>query len=274
MHTSPRPALTGALAMLGFAANSLLARQAIGSGGVDAATYTLVRLASGAAMLVVLARGPASSASSWRGGMALFAYAAAFSWSYVRIGAALGALVLFPTVKLALLGWGMARGERPPRRDLLGAAVALTGLVLLTLPRAGRADPAGVALMVLAGVSWAVYTVAGVHAPDATAATTSNFVRASLLAAPLLLVAAPGAATGTGLLLAAVSGAVTSALAYVLWYATVPRLTSTQMGLAQLAVPGLAMLGAVALLGEHLTAGMAVAAGCIFAGVGLALVRR
>jgi drug/metabolite transporter (DMT)-like permease len=266
--------VTGTLAMLGFAANSLLARQAIGTGGADAATYTVVRLASGAALLAVLARGPAWSASSWRGGLALAAYAAAFSWSYVRIGAALGALVLFPTVKLALLGWGLARGERPPRRDLLGAALALVGLVLLTLPRAGRADPAGVVLMALSGIAWAVYTVAGVRAANATAASASNFLRASLLAAPLLLLATPGTASAPGLLLAVASGAITSALAYVLWYATVPHLTAMQMGLVQLAVPGLAMLGAVALLGERLTAGMAVAAGCIFAGVGLALVRR
>jgi len=113
-----------------------------------------------------------------------------------------------------------------------------------------------------------------VRAANATAASASNFLRASLLAAPLLLLATPGTASAPGLLLAVASGAITSALAYVLWYATVPHLTAMQMGLVQLAVPGLAMLGAVALLGERLTAGMAVAAGCIFAGVGLALVRR
>jgi drug/metabolite transporter (DMT)-like permease len=271
----PRPWLTGSLTVVGFAANSLLARLAIGSAAIDPATYTTVRLASGAVLLIALSRGPAWSSSSWVGGAALAVYAAAFSWSYVRIGAALGALVLFPTVKLALLAWGRARGERPTTRDAAGALLALAGLVLLTLPRASRAEPLGIGLMAAAGLAWAVYTVVGVRASGAVAATTSNFVRATIVIAPVaLLAAANGHATSPGLGLAVVSGAVTSALAYVLWYATVPHLTATQMGLAQLSVPAIAMLGAVALLGEHLNATMAVAALLIFSGIALALVRR
>jgi drug/metabolite transporter (DMT)-like permease len=271
----PRPWLTGSLTVVGFAANSLLARIAIGSADVDAATYTAVRLASGAALLMALSRGPAWGSSTWVGGAALAVYAAAFSWSYVRIGAALGALVLFPTVKLALLAWGRTRGERPAAREVAGALLALAGLVLLTLPRANRAEPLGVGLMAAAGLAWAVYTVAGVRASGAVAATTSNFVRATILAAPLaVLAAASGHATPLGLALAVTSGAITSALAYVLWYATVPHLTATQMGLAQLSVPAIAMLGAVALLGEHLTVMMTVAALLIFLGIALALVRR
>jgi drug/metabolite transporter (DMT)-like permease len=274
-HSHPRPWLTGSLTVVGFAANSLLARLAIGGAAIDPATYTTLRLASGAALLVALSRGPAWGSSSWVGGAALAVYAATFSWSYVRIGAALGALVLFPTVKLALLAWGRARGERPAARELAGALLALVGLVLLTLPRASRAEPLGIGLMVAAGLAWAVYTVVGVRASSAIAATTSNFVRATIVVAPLaLLAAADGHATPAGLALAITSGAITSALAYVLWYATVPHLTATQMGLAQLAVPAIAMLGAVALLGEHLTGTMAVAALLIFSGIALALVRR
>ena len=274
-QSRPRPWLTGSLTVVGFAANSLLARLAIGSAAIDPATYTTVRLASGAALLIALSRGPAWGSSSWVGGAALAVYAAAFSWSYVRIGAALGALVLFPTVKLALLAWGRARGERPTTREIVGALLALAGLVLLTLPRASRAEPIGIGLMVAAGLAWAVYTVAGVRATGAVAATTSNFARATILAAPLaVLSAANGHATPAGFGLAVVSGAITSALAYVLWYATVPHLTATQMGLAQLSVPAIAMLGAVALLGEHLTPTMAVASAFIFSGIALALVRR
>jgi drug/metabolite transporter (DMT)-like permease len=260
---------------VGFAANSLLARLAIGTTQIDAATYTVVRLASGAAMLVVLSRGLPWRSSSWVGGLALATYAAAFSWSYVRIGAALGALVLFPTVKLALLAWGRSRGEQPRPRDVAGAMLALAGLVLLTLPRASRAEPIGVALMVMAGVAWAVYTVAGVRASSPMAATTANFARATLVAAPLAIVAGlHGHATTHGFALAVLSGAITSALAYVLWYATVPHLTAVQMGLAQLAVPALAMLGAVLFLGEQLTSTMTVAALLIFSGVALALARK
>ena len=147
--------------------------------------------------------------------------------------------------------------------------------MLLTLPRASRAEPIGIGLMVAAGLAWAVYTVAGVRASGAVAATTSNFVRAAIVVAPLALWAVlRGHATPAGLALAITSGAITSALAYVLWYATVPHLTATQMGLAQLAVPAIAMLGAVALLGEHLTATMAAAALLIFSGIALALIRR
>jgi drug/metabolite transporter (DMT)-like permease len=270
-----RPWVAGSLTIAGFAANSLLARLAIGGAAIDAATYTALRLVSGALLLVAINRSAAWRASSWTGGAALAVYASAFSWAYVRIGAALGALVLFPTVKLALLAWGCARGERPTSRELAGALLALAGLVLLTLPRANRAEPAGVALMVAAGLAWAVYTTLGVRASSALAATTSNFVRAAILAAPVAGVAAAGGhATPAGLVLAVVSGAFTSALAYVLWYATVPHLTATQMGLAQLAVPALATLGAVALLGEHLTAAMAGAAFLIFSGIALALYRR
>ena len=260
---------------MGFAANSLLARLAIGTTQVDAATYTTVRLASGAVMLLLLSRGLPWGSSTWIGGLALAIYAAAFSWSYVRIGAALGALILFPTVKLALLAWGRSRGEQPRPRDVAGALLALAGLVLLTLPRASRAEPVGVALMMIAGVAWAVYTVAGVRASSPMAATTSNFARATIAVVPLAVFsAASGHATPSGLALAALSGAITSALAYVLWYATVPHLTAMQMGLAQLSVPALAMLGAVLFLGERMTATMTTAAVLIFSGVALALARK
>ncbi len=137
-----RVVVTCGAALVGFAANSLLARGALGLGLIDASTFTVVRLVSGALLLgiVVAARGGRPLADgSWRGGAALLCYAAAFSFSYVRIGAALGALVLFPTVKLALLAWGAGRGEHPSRIEWLGAATALTGLVVLTLPGVGRA---------------------------------------------------------------------------------------------------------------------------------------
>lgn len=265
------------LAMIGFAANSLLARQALGAHLVDASSYTFVRLASGALMLAVLARARAESlrgAGGWVGGASLLAYAAAFSFSYVQIGAALGALVLFPTVKIALLTWGRAMGERPAQREWLGAALALAGLVSLMLPGAGRAHLGGVVLMVVAGLAWAVYTAAGKNVRQPLAATGANFARATLMALPLVAWSlGSGHASPLGLALAACSGALASALAYVLWYAAVPGLTAMQMGLAQLAVPALAAIGAVLLLGEQLTTRLLAAAAAILSGVGLALVR-
>jgi drug/metabolite transporter (DMT)-like permease len=279
MTTRPaaRTLVACGLALVGFAANSLLARQALGADLIDAASYTLVRLASGAIMLAVLAGTRTESlrsAGSWVGGASLAVYAAAFSFSYVRIGAALGALVLFPTVKLALLGWGGVRGERPARNEWLGAGLALAGLLTLMRPGAGRAHFAGIVLMVVAGLAWAVYTVAGKYVQRPLVATGSNFVRATVIALPLVAWSlTSGHASPAGLVLATSSGALASGLAYVLWYAAVPGLTGMQMGLAQLAVPALAGIGAVLLLGEHLNTRLVIAAAVIFGGVALALVR-
>jgi len=272
-----RVALTCGAALVGFAANSLLARGALGLDLIDASTFTVLRLASGALLLgvVVYARGGRPMADgSWRGGAALLGYAAAFSFSYVRIGAALGALVLFPTVKLALLAWGAARGEHPARIEWLGAATALAGLVMLTLPGVGRADLPGIGLMASAGLAWAAYTVEGRRMTQPMGATAGNFLRASLLAAPLPVVGVlQGHATAGGVLLAVLSGSIASALGYVLWYSVVPQLSAVQLGLAQLAVPALAGLGAVVLLGEHLTGRFLAAAAAIFLGIWLALSR-
>jgi drug/metabolite transporter (DMT)-like permease len=265
------------LAMVGFAANSLLARQALGSRLIDPSSYTFVRLASGALMLAVLAGARQESlrgAGGWAAAVSLLVYAAAFSFSYVRIGAALGALILFPTVKIALLAWGRVVGERPARQEWLGAGLALAGLVTLMGPGAARAELAGSALMVVAGLAWAAYSIAGKDVRRPVAATGANFVRATAVALPLAAWSVTqGHASAPGLTLAVASGAIASALSYVLWYAAVPGLTAMQMGLAQLAVPALAGLGAVLLLGEVLSVRLVVAAAAIFGGVALALAR-
>lgn len=275
-----------AVALTGFAANSLLARGALGAQAIDAASYTLVRLASGAAMLVLLvalageSTRPAAGVvpprrwAGWMGALALATYAAAFSYAYLRIGAALGALVLFPTVKLALLGEGHVRGERPRAREWVGASLGLAGLVVLTAPGLDRPDLFGVALMVLAGLAWAAYTVAGQRVVDPLVATRDNFFLASVAATPLIVPAFLwGQTTATGTVLAAASGAITSALSYAIWYRVVPRLTGMQLGLAQLSVPVLAGLGAAMVLGEAITGRLLVAAALIATGVIVAVIR-
>ena len=273
-----------AFALAGFAANSLLARGALGAGAIDAASYTLVRLVAGTAMLGLLCaarrRGAAARSSLTRqpsrtrlvAAGALASYAVAFSYSYLQIGAALGALVLFPTVKIALLAHGHLRGERPPVREWAAAALGLAALAVLTAPGVRRPDPLGVALMILAGLSWAVYTVEGRRVVDPLRTTRGNFALATLGVSPFLLPAAlAGHATMHGVLLGAVSGAITSALPYVVWYRVVPLLTGMQQGLAQLSVPVLAGLGAVALLGESLSMRLVVAAALVAAGVFVAV---
>lgn len=262
--------------MTGFAANSLLARGAIGAAAIDPASYSIIRLASGAAMLAVLARATsvAMLGGSWLGASALATYAAAFSFAYVRIGAALGALIIFPVVHLSLLATGAWHGERHRRAEWLGAGLALAGLVALTAPRAQSRDALGILLMVVAGLAWAVYTWKGRGVTSALSATSGNFARSVVVIAPLALLAADRTPTTTGIVLAICSGAITSALAYAIWYQVVPRLSSMQAGLVQLAVPALAALGAVVVLGEPLTMHVALSAAVIFAGLLLAIVRR
>jgi drug/metabolite transporter (DMT)-like permease len=282
----PRPAETVALttlALVAFAANSILNRMALAGHSIDAASFTAIRLTSGALVLVAVVSARAGDlgplrGGAWRGPLSLFAYAAPFSFAYLRLGAAVGALVLFGSVQLTMIGWALARGERPTPRVWLGLALAAGGLVALMLPAATRPDPWGAVLMITAGAAWGVYSLAGKRASDPLAANARSF----LWAAPLgILLALARAATGAGLAigargaaLAVVSGAVTSALGYAIWYRALRGLTATQAAIVQLAVPVLAGLGAVALLGEHPSERLIVSAAAVLGGVALVLSRR
>jgi drug/metabolite transporter (DMT)-like permease len=275
-----RTAALTLLALTAFASNSLLTRLALGGGEIDAATFTAIRLAAGAVVLVALVR---VRDGGWRalggGGVAgpaiLFTYAAPFSLAYVRIGAAVGTLVLFGAVQLAMLGYGLIRGERPARRTWAGMALATGGLLLLTIPAASRPDPLGVALMVVAGVAWAAYTLAGRGPREPIAANARNFLWSSGLG--LLMIAAMPATIavgGRGALLAAVSGGLTSGLGYVVWYNALPRLSVTQAAVAQVAVPVIAGAGGVVLLGEPLSLRLVLSGIAVLGGIGLVVSRR
>jgi drug/metabolite transporter (DMT)-like permease len=268
------------LALVSFASNSLLTRLALGAREIDAATFTAVRLASGAAMLAILVCARARSRSplrgrSWRGALALFAYAAPFSFAYLRIDAAVGALVLFGVVQLAMIGYGLARGERPTRLAWTGIALAIGGLLLLTAPAANRPDPLGLALMSVAGIAWAVYTITGREVSDPLAANARSFAVSTPIAALVCLLSwSAVSASARGIALAAVSGAVTSGLGYACWYRVLPRLSVTQAAVAQLTVPVIAALGAVLLLGETLGPRLAASGVAVVAGVAIVLLTR
>ncbi|HVI74254.1 MAG TPA: DMT family transporter [Anaeromyxobacteraceae bacterium] len=261
-----------------FAANSLLCRAALRPRLIDAATFTSIRLASGAAALaVVLAVGRRARprGGSTGSAIALFLYAAAFSLAYGRIGAGIGALLLFGAVQVTMIGWSVARGVRPGAVQWLGIAVALGGLAYLGLPGASAPDPIGSLLMIAAGAAWGAYSLRGRSARDPLAANADNFLRA--LPFTLALVVAllrDLAATGTGVLLAAASGALASGGGYSLWYAVVPTLGATRAAAIQLAVPALAGLGATVFLGERLTPRIAISGAAILAGIALTLRRR
>jgi drug/metabolite transporter (DMT)-like permease len=229
-----------------------------------------------AAIVLAQSRSWRSLRGSGLGGpLALFAYAAPFSFAYLRIGAAVGALVLFGVVQLTMIGYGIARGERPTPVMWLGLALATGGLLVLTVPAVARPDPLGVALMAVAGGAWAVYTLVGRGASDPIAAHARSFLWSTPLA--LLLVAlgrAPVHATGVGIALALVSGAITSGLGYAIWYRALPGLTVTQAAVAQLSVPVIAAAGAVLALGETVSARLVLAGIAVLSGVGLVLSAR
>jgi drug/metabolite transporter (DMT)-like permease len=268
------------LALVAFASNSLLTRLALGSQQIDAASFTGIRLLSGAMVLGILVRAQEGSWAPMRGRgatgpLALFLYAAPFSFAYLRIGAAVGALVLFGVVQLTMIGVGVARGERPTPIAWAGLVLAATGLAVLTVPSVARPDPLGVALMAVAGVAWGIYSLAGRTATNALATNARSFLWSSPLAIALVALA-PGSAatTARGVALAVASGGVMSGLGYAVWYRALPRLTVTQAAVAQLSVPVIAALGAALLLGERLTPRLGVAGAAVLGGVALVLVSR
>jgi drug/metabolite transporter (DMT)-like permease len=275
----PRPGTTAALtaaALAAFASNSVLCRVALRRGLADAATFTGARLASGAIALVLIlalsAGGPRRPAGSWRSATALFVYAAPFSFAYLRLTTATGALILFGTVQATMIGRDFLRGSRPGRYEIVGLAVAIAGLVALTAPGLAAPDPLGAALMGMAGVAWGTYSLLGRGVGDPLAATTGNFLRSLAFAAPLVL-----AAFGTwnltlpGVALAVASGALASGVGYATWYAALRGLTATRAAIVQLVVPALAAGAGVIVLGETVSLRLLFAGTTILFGVGLAI---
>jgi drug/metabolite transporter (DMT)-like permease len=280
--TRSKAVLLTAIALACFAGNSLLCRPALAGGSVDATTFTAVRLASGAAVLALLAlKRPVDARSArakWTSAAALFAYAAPFSYAYLKLGAAIGALILFAAVQATMIGWGVWRGERPAPVAWIGTAVALGGLVTLTVPGKSAPDPLGAALMAIAGIAWGAYSLLGrVAKDDPVAMTASSFARAVPMVVALLFVAAPlfGAhASPRGIALAAISGAIASGAGYSVWYAALRYLSATRAAVLQLLVPVLSAIGAVAWLGESVSLRLAGASAAILGGIGLTIWAR
>lgn len=265
-----RTFLFTAAAMLAFAGNSLLCRAALGPLAMDAADFTALRLASGAAMLALLLRlrQPAPAISgNWPSALALLAYAAAFSFAYLQLSAATGALILFGAVQLGMSGYGLWRGERLAALQWLGLGVAFAGLLALLAPGLSAPPWQGALLMLLAGLSWAAYSLRGRGAGDALAVTTGNFLRAAPLALLMMWLMRSGHAMPVqGIACALASGALASGLGYALWYTALPALRATTAATVQLSVPVIAAVGGLLWLGESpslrlLLAGLAILAG-------------
>ncbi len=261
------------LAMIAFAGNSLLCRVALAAGEIDAASFTTIRLLSGAAVLVALLgyqHKPRSVGGSWLSAFALFAYAAGFSFAYLNLSAATGALLLFGAVQATMIGVGIWSGERLNGRQILGVLFAVGGLVALLLPGVKAPPLSGALLMLGAGVAWGVYSLRGRGLSDPTHETAGNFVRAVPMAAVLsALFYSSVDIEILGVIYAVASGALASGLGYAIWYMALPHLRATTAATIQLSVPALAAAGGVIFLSEPVTLRLAISSVAILGGVGL-----
>lgn len=280
---SVRTLLLAALAMVFFAANSLLARLALRGGEIDGGSFTAIRIAAGAIALALCTgfrraeAGAARRHGSLAAACALFTYAITFSYAYVSLNAGTGALVLFAAVQMTMLSIGFASGERPRRAEWAGVAVAMGGLVYLVSSGLSAPSPAGVFLMAASGMAWGYYSLAAREVRAPIAATAGNFIRATPMAVGALLVAwvfEQPHASWRGAGLAAITGAATSGLGYAIWYVAVKGLRTSLAAVVQLLVPFLTAAAGVTLLGEQLTWRLVAASGAILGGVGLALSGR
>jgi drug/metabolite transporter (DMT)-like permease len=279
MPEALRTALLTSAAMLAFAANSLLCRLALRHASIDAASFSSLRLVSGAAMLALLARlrsdRRASAASDWIAAAMLFAYVAFFSFAYLELSAGTGALILFGAVQMTMFGAGLRAGEAFAPMAWFGLALAVSGLVFLVSPGIAAPAPLGAAMMAVAGVAWGVYSLRGRGQADPLAATAGNFLRAAPMALALSVVLLSRShAEPAGIALAIASGALTSGVGYVIWYAALKGLTAMRAATVQLSVPPIAAFGGVLLLSESITPRLATASAAILGGIALVLASR
>jgi drug/metabolite transporter (DMT)-like permease len=270
--------LTG-VAMVAFAANSLLCRLALAQPRIDPGSFGSIRLVSGALVLALIVRmragSDAPSRSDWLAATMLFAYVALFSFAYLSLSAGTGALILFGAVQLTMLGAGLRAGERFAPAAWAGLVAAVAGLVYLVSPGVSAPAPLGATSMALAGAAWGVYSLRGRGIADPLAATASNFARAVPLALALsVLTAGTVHADGPGVALAVASGALSSGIGYVIWYAALRGLTAMRAATVQLSVPPIAAIGGALMLAEPLTPRLMVASAAILGGIAVVLATR
>jgi len=263
------------LTMLAFAGNSLFCRIALKETDIDPASFTSVRLLSGALMLWLLMRWqrqPPLAHGSWRSAGALFIYAVMLSFAYRSIATGAGALMLFGAVQATMLVAGFIAGERMTRIQTAGFSSALIGLVILVSPGVEAPSLLDSLLMLASGIAWGVYSMFGRGQPDPAAATAGNFLRAAPLTAVLSLLALPWLTLDArGVVYAVLSGGVTSALGYVMWYRVLQHMRVMTASTVQLSAPVLATIGAILLLDEALTRDMLIASVLILGGISLVL---
>lgn len=268
-----------ALAMLAFAANSVLCRLALGADLIDAASFATIRVVAGAVVLAALMaprwRGQTRAAADWRMVFMLFGYMVFFSFAYITLSTGTGALILFGAVQLTMFGVALRSGERFTAMSWLGLIIAFAGLIYLVSPGVTAPDPVGALLMAVAGIAWGVYSLLGRSVADPLEATANNFIFClpPVLAVSLIFFADFHATPG-GVLLASASGGVASGIGYAIWYKALRGLTATRAATVQLSVPAIAAVGGVVFLAEDLTIRLVVASVATLGGVWIVLARR
>lgn len=265
--------------MIAFASNSLLCRLALKQTGIDAASFTFIRIVSGAVVLWLIVKTRkgvrATRGGNWLSALALFAYAAAFSFAYLSLSAGTGALLLFGAVQATMILWGLRQGERLHALQVAGLTIAVSGLVVLVFPGLSAPPLGGSILMLGAGAAWGVYSLRGKAAGDPTGATAGNFLRAVPFATALsVMLLASVRVDRAGIGYAVVSGAITSGLGYVIWYSALPGLKAASAATVQLSVPVLAAAGGILLLGEPLTLRFLFAAITVLSGIALVVLGK
>ncbi len=266
------------LAMIAFACNSLLCRVALKHTSIDAASFTTIRLISGAVMLWLVARMSRVTQpcrGNWVSALVLFVYAAGFSFAYVSLPASTGALLLFGAVQATMIGHGIWSGERLLRLQLVGIAFAFGGLVGLLLPGLSAPPLLGSLLMLSAGVAWGVYSLRGKGACEPIEATAGNFLRAAPIAVALSILMHNGASLDSaGFWYAVSSGALASGIGYTIWYTVLPALKATNAATVQLSVPVIAALGGIVFLGETITMRLVLTSLAILGGIALVILKK
>jgi drug/metabolite transporter (DMT)-like permease len=268
-----------AFALIAFAANSVLCRLALGQGAIDAASFTTIRLVSGALLLLLVnaagKTGTAAGSGNWASAFMLFLYAVTFSFAYISLNTGTGALILFAAVQATMIIFAVCKGERLRLWGWLGLFVGLAGLTYLVIPGLTAPSPSGAALMAIAGVSWGIYSLRGRGSVSPVAVTTDNFLRSTPFVIIIGLIFFQNLQiTFAGAFFAALSGGLTSAIGYVVWYAALRDHSATSAALVQLLVPVLAALGGVVLLSEALTMRLLLSSAMIIGGVAIALTQR
>lgn len=267
-------------ALVAFAANSVICRFALGTGAIDAAGFTLIRLLSGAAalyLIIFFRSNFTSSASkgSWAAGLLLFLYAVTFSYAYLGLDTGTGALILFGAVQITMICVSILKGNRLLLAEWIGLALAFMGLVYLLLPGVTAPSAPAFLLMTAAGIAWGGYTLLGRGSKDPLADTAYNFLRTL----PLILLIALAAFrdfhfTAQGAVLAVVSGVVTSGLGYTVWYSALKHLTATRAAVAQLAVPVIAAFGGVMFMAESISLRLVLASVMVLGGILMVIMGR